>query len=403
MAHRILNLGAALSGVLALCGVGYYALCTLAARNFLRDWRRVRLPRFAPPVSILKPLCGTDPEMYEAFRSHCLQDYPEFELIFGISDPHDPAIELVERLRQEFPARSIRLIECATILGTNVKVSNLAQMVPQARYEHLLVNDSDIRVGPDYLQRVIAPLADERVGLVTTPYCGLETGTIGSKLEAIGIATDFIAGVLAARQLEGIHFGLGATLAFTKRSLAAIGGFEPLLDYLADDFELGSRIAAQGYEIVLSDVIVDTFIHDYDFRAYWAHQQRWARSIRDSRKLGYLGVGLTFGLPWAMLTVILARGTAWSWAVLGLAALARFSMASAVAGRVLRYRDWPAHAWLIPVRDVLALVVWIASFAGHKILWRGNEFVLKNGKLYPAKGNFCAPPAPTSPRTSARA
>ncbi len=398
MAHPMLNLGAALSGVLALCGIGYYALCTLAARNFLRDWRRVRLPRFTPPVSILKPLCGTDPEMYEAFRSHCLQDYPEFELIFGISDPHDPAIELVERLRQEFPARSIRLIECATILGTNVKVSNLAQMVPHARYEHLLVNDSDIRVGPDYLKRVIAPLADERVGMVTAPYCGLGTGSIGSKLEAVGIATDFIGGVLAARQLEGIRFALGSTLAFTKRSLAAIGGFESLLDYLADDFELGARLAAKGRKVVLSDVIVDTYIHDYDFRAYWAHQQRWARSTRDSRKLGYLGVGLTFGLPWAMLAVILSRGAEWSWAVLGLATLARFSMAHLVAGRVLRYRDWPAHAWLIPVRDVLALVIWIASFAGHKILWRGNEFVLINGRLHPANNPFCAPPAPTSPR-----
>jgi ceramide glucosyltransferase len=329
--------------------------------------------------------------MYEAFRSHCLQDYPDFELIFGVSDPHDPAIELVNKLKREFPGRSIRLIYCAEILGTNVKVSNLVQMLPYAQYEHLLVNDSDIRAEPDYLRRVFAPLASERVGMVTTLYRGLETGTIGSKLEAIGIMTDFAGGVLSARQLEGIHFAMGSTLAFRKSALASIGGFAPLLDYLADDYELGSRLAAKGYEVVLSDAIVDTFIHDYDFNGYWAHQQRWARGIRDARKWGYLGVGFSFGLPWAMLAVILAGGAAWSWAVLAVTALMRLLMAHMLAGRVLRYREWPGQAWLIPIRDVLALAVWFASFAGHKIVWRGNLFVLKDGKLYPVeiRGQSC--------------
>jgi ceramide glucosyltransferase len=223
--------------------------------------------------------------------------------------------------------------------------------------------------------------ADDRVGLVTALYRGLETGTLGSKLEAIGIVTDFAGGVLAARQLEGIHFGLGSTLAFTGSALASIGGLEPLLDYLADDYELGARISAKGYKAVLSDVVVDTFIHDYDFKGYWAHQQRWARTIRDSRKGGYIGVGLTFGLPWAMLAVLLAGGAGWSWAVLGGTALARLIMAHRLAGHVLRYPGWPAQAWLIPLRDLLALAVWFTSFAGHKIVWRGQSFVLKDGKL----------------------
>jgi ceramide glucosyltransferase len=406
---------AALCALLALCGMGYYVLCTISARNFLRDIKLGRVrdearrseagisgeplddERYRPPVSILKPLRGTDPEMYEAFRSHCLQDYPEFELIFGVSDPQDPAIDLVNRLKQEFPERSICLIYCTQILGANVKVSNLVQMLPGARYEHLLVNDSDIRVKPDYLRRIFHPFASgadtlvksgasatgKPVGMVTALYRGLETGTIGSKLEAIGIATDFMGGVLSARQLEGIHFGLGSTLAFTKAGLSSIGGFEPLLDYLADDFELGRRLSAKGYEVVLSDAIVDTFIHDYDFKDYWAHQQRWARTVRDARKWGYIGVGVTFGVPWAMVAVIFAGGAAWSWAVLAVTTLARYVMAHTIAGRVLRYRDWPAHAWLIPIRDVLASVIWFTSFAGHKIIWRGNVFTLKDGKLRP--------------------
>jgi ceramide glucosyltransferase len=385
--NSLIHILAALCSLLALCGVAYYTLCTIAARNFLRDSKRVLPSDFTPPVSIFKPLRGADPEMYQAFRSHCLQDYPDFELIFGVSDPHDPAINLVNRLQREFPERSIRLIFCNQLLGANGKVSNLVQMLPHARYEHLLVNDSDIRVAPDYLRRIFAPFANERVGMVTALYRGLETGTLGSKLEAIGIVTDFAAGVLAARQLEGIHFALGSTLAFTKTGLAAIGGFESLLDYLADDYELGARLSANGYEVVLSDAVVDTFIHDYDFKGFWLHQQRWARTIRDARKAGYIGVGVTFGLPWAMLAVMFARGAWWAWALLCLTALVRFVMAHMVAKRVLQYRDWLRHAWLVPLRDLFALAVWFASFAGHTIVWRGDVFVLKNGRLH--RGDRC--------------
>jgi ceramide glucosyltransferase len=382
MAH-LLSFAAAISGLLALCGIGYYVLCLWSAHIFLRDARPADLRLFTPPVSILKPLRGTDPEMYEAFRSHCLQDYPEFELIFGVAEAGDPAIALVEQLKREFPERRIELVMTPDVLGTNLKVSNLVQMLPAGRYDYLLVNDSDIRVARDYLRRVMAPFAEARVGMVTSLYRGAAGRTLGSKLEAVGISTDFSAGVLAARQLEGIRFALGSTLAFPRQSLQAIGGFEPLLDYLADDFELGHRIANRGLEVVMSDVVVDTHLPDYSFRDYWNHQLRWARSTRDSRRWGYLGVALTFGLPWAILAFALSKAALWAGILLMLVLVVRFAMALQIGGRVMRDPHTPADLWLVPFRDILALVIWAASYAGHTIAWRGDYFILENGKLKP--------------------
>ncbi len=235
--------------------------------------------------------------MYESFRSHCRQDYPEYEIIFGVSDANDPAIPLVERLRKEFPQRAIQLLICRENLGANTKVSNLAQMVRAARYEYFVVNDSDIRVQPDYLRHIVAPLSDLEVGLVTCLYRGIANETVGSRLEALGISTDFAAEVLVAQLVErGIKFGLGSTLAFRRRDLQAIGGFESLVDYLADDYQLGSRIAGLRLKVKLSDVVVETFLPQYTLRGFWDHQVRWARTIRDSRFFGYIGLGVTFGI-----------------------------------------------------------------------------------------------------------
>src|SRR5713226_1325782 len=222
---------------LALCGMGFYALCVWSARSFLRTSRE-RSSAFTPPVSILKPLRGVDPQMYESFRSHCVQDYPEYEIIFGVSEADDPAVDAVYQLMQEFPNCKIQLVVCPQVLGTNRKTRNLLQMLPHARHDNVLINDSDIYVTPDYLRRVMAPFASPKVGMVTCPYRGIAADTLGSKLESVGISTDFIAGVLAARQVEdGIHFALGSTLAMSRTALEAIGGLEPLVDYLADDFE----------------------------------------------------------------------------------------------------------------------------------------------------------------------
>src|ERR1700676_3426557 len=298
--------------------IAYYVLRLRSALRFVRERRAAgEGARPAHAVSILKPLRGTDPEMYESFRSHCLQDYPDYEIIFGVSDVNDPAIQLVEQLMVEFPQRTIHLVVSREILGANTKVRNLAQMVRAARHEFLIVNDSDIRVEPDYLRRVLAPLSDPGIGLVTCLYRGVANSTLGSRLESLGISTDFSAGVLVAETIEnGIRFGLGSTLAFRRSDLQAIGGFEALVDYLADDYQIGSRMAALGLKVHLSDVVVDTFLPQYTLRGFLDQQLRWARTVRDSRFWGYVGLGLTFGLVWAVLALILARGATWAWMLL---------------------------------------------------------------------------------------
>jgi ceramide glucosyltransferase len=317
--------------------------------------------------------------MYECFRSHCLQDYPVFEVIFGVSDADDPAIELVERLRAEFPKQNIRLVHCAQNLGSNTKVSNLAQMLPHARYEHIIVNDSDIRVPSDYLRRVLAPLTDPTIGLVTCPYRGVSNTTLGSQLESLGISTDFFPGVLVARMMQGMTFGLGSTLAFRRRDLHATGGFEAFVEYLADDYEIGRRIAELGMNVELSPVVVESILPRYTITEFFYHQLRWARTVKDVRPWGYIGLVTTFGVPWAMLTLILGRG-AWACVLLAITFALRFGVAACVGQKVLRDPQTGLLRWLL-IRDILALCVWLASFTGNTVTWRGASYILKHGKL----------------------
>jgi len=363
----------------------YYLLCLWSAAKFLREREAdegCRPTHALPPISILKPLKGTDPQMYESFRSHCLQDYPEFEIIFGVTDPNDPAIESVTKLQREFPNRRIQLVVSPKILGANVKVSNLAQMLAEARHDYLIVNDSDIRVEPDYLGRVTAPLANSRVGMVTCLYRGVAGATLASRLEALGISTDFCASVLAARQVEGgIRFGLGSTLAFRRSELEKIGGFISFVDYLADDYELGRRIAGLGLSVKLSEVVVETYLPSYTLRDFFAHQLRWARGVRDARMGGYFGLVFTFGLMWALLASVGSGGAFWASCALAVTLVLRFAVALLVGRMVLEDRRVVKNAWLIPLRDLLAVVVWIASLGGHTVTWRGDRFRLKDGKL----------------------
>jgi len=363
----------------------YYLLCLWSAASFLRSCKTgesVRSTQKLPPVSILKPLKGTDPEIYESFRSHCLQDYSDYEIIFGVSNPDDPAVTNVQQLQREFPERGIQLVVCPNKLGANVKVSNLEQMLQAGHYEHLIVNDSDIRVEHDYLRRVIAPLMDARVGMVTCLYRGIAAPTLGSQMESLGISTDFCAGVLTARQLEGgLHFGLGSTLAFRRCDLERIGGFKSIVDFLADDYELGCRIAGLGLKVQLSDVVVETHLPAYDLQGFLAHQLRWNRGVRDSRLGGYIGLVTTFGIMWSLLNLIAAHAAPWSWAVLGGVILLRLAVALAVGKTVLHDSQVPKHLWLLPLRDLVAVALWTASFFGHIVTWRGDRFQLKNGRL----------------------
>jgi ceramide glucosyltransferase len=386
---RILFFLQTIAGLLAACGIGFYLLCIWSARAYLHLRRQPNgflgpSEPFAPPVSILKPLRGTDPHIYQCFRSHCLQNYPDYEIIFGVDDPQDPVVADVERLQLEFPNVSIQLVVCSQRLGPNTKVSNLIQMQLAARHSYFLVNDSDIHVPADYLRRVMEHFRQPKVGLVTCFYRGIAGHTLGSRLEALGISGEFMGGVLAARQIErGMHFALGSTLAVSRQALGDIGGFAGLLDYLADDFELGYRVARAGYEVVLADLVVETFVPDYSFGEFLQHQMRWGRSTRDSRRWGYVGLAFTYGFFWAILAGIFSRGAPWAWALLGAAFFVRLIAALVVGVGVLHDSQIVRDLWLVALRELVSVAVWVGSFFGHTITWRGKKFLVRNKRLVP--------------------
>lgn len=377
-----MDLLAKIAGGGALCALAYYLVCLWSALAVLRQKEPVA-PGPLPPVSILKPLRGPDPELDAALRSHCVQDYPEYEVLLGVSDAADPAVPVAEQLAREFPGR-VRLLVCPQALGANRKVSNLIQMLAQARHGHVLINDSDIRVSPDYLRRVFTHFEDPAVGMVTSLYRGRAGATLGSRLEALGISTDFIPGVLAARQLEGVRFGLGCTLAVSRQALDAIGGLHLIVDYLADDYELGYRIWKSGLGVALSKVVVETQVPSYSLGRFFQHQLRWARAVRHARPASYFGMALSFGQTWSLAALVLSRFAPWAWSLLGATVLLRWLMALVVGVGVLDDRQILRAFLLIPLRDFLSVLVWLGSYAGRRIHWRGDDFILEKGKLRPA-------------------
>lgn len=394
MPHVLAQSVAIFTTAMTVAVMVYFLASMIAARAFIAS-RRTVLPSFSPGVSILKSLKGLDPGMIEAFRTHCAQAYAgEFELLFGVSSLADPAVAAVEQLKLEFPFHAIQLVVCPERLGSNGKVSNLAQLIPYARYDYLLINDSDITVSSRYLERVMAHFGPEAgdhvhsgkqakpVGLVTALYRGRAHGTFPSQLEALGIATDFQAGVLLSKMIEGgLHYGLGSTLAVSRKALAEIDGLETLADHLADDYELGARVSQAGYRVALSAEVVETSIPAYSWRGFVDHQLRWARTVRDARPWGYAGLVFTHGLGWALLNVLASGASALSLWLLGLSFFLRLAQAMTVGAQVLCDHQLLPRLWLVPLRDIIAMGVWVAGFAGNTIVWRGERFLLKGGKL----------------------
>ena len=340
---------------------------------------------FAPPVSILKPLRGIEQNFYATLRTFFEQDYPTYEIVFGVSDPKDPATWTIAQLRREFPKAPVKVVVVPDSAATNPKMSKLQQMVAEASHEVLVITDADIRVAPDYLRRVVQPLVNERVGLVTCLYRGVPVGKLGSLLEALGMSGDFAGQVLLARALQGVRFGLGATLATRKQQITQIGGLAPWADYLADDFVLGSRIAAAGYRVHLSHTVVETMLPHRRLSETFHQQLRWARTIRACSPRGYPGLLFAYAAPLAILPAMTDPNSALALIALDCALIARFLGAWAAGVLVCRDKVVRNYFWLLPVRDLLSLAIWLWSFLGSEVVWRQARFRLeRDGKIRPA-------------------
>jgi ceramide glucosyltransferase len=363
----------------------YYLLAIYSARRFFR----AAVPRntdFTPPVSVLKPVRGLDPDAYENFASFCRLDYPDYEILFCVAGDADAAVPVIRKLMADFPQRRIRLLIGSDAIGANAKVNKLIRLAREARHDVLVISDSDIVVAPDYLRAVVAPFRDARVGGVTCMYLGITTAQIWPELEALGATSEFFAAVIVARELRGVDFGLGATIATTQSHLADIGGFESFADYLADDYELCNRIAARGHRVELLRHTVHTHYPPEKFSEFFAHQLRWSLAFRASRPDGYLGMLFMQGLPWAAAAAIYACATHRAWLAAGYVAaylMVRYWLAWEVGARGFKdplvRRKW----WLVPLRDVAWFFVWFAGFFKRRLIWRGTEFRLRRGRLIP--------------------
>lgn len=373
--------------VLAAAPLVYYALASMAALRFFRREPARKLPDYPPRVSLLKPVRGVDFGSRENFASFCTQDYPDYEILFAVNDPSDPAIPLIQQIIAEFPQRQIHLLVGAEHLGANRKVNKLARLAREARHDILVLTDGDVRVGPNYLREVVAPLQDYKIGAVTSFYRAIAEENLFAQLEAVGAASDFFAGVLMAKSTEGIRFALGASIATTKEWLAKMGGFEAIASTLADDYELGYRIAKAGGEVVLSRETVWTMYPAQTSHGFWDHQLRWARTVRLCRPLSYLGLLVTQGLPWTLLAVLVAPAR-WIAVVYLLAYLIlRFAMAWTVGVRGVRDEVLRRKLWLVPLRDAIHFLVWLASFGSNRIRWGSVNYVVRQGRMVPVAGN----------------
>jgi ceramide glucosyltransferase len=384
--------------LLAAMPLVYYVVAAVASVRFFSRERARKLPDFAPPVSVLKPVRGVDSGSYENFSSFCRQDYREYEVLFAVRDAADPAAALVRRLIAEFPDRRIRLLIGAEPVGANGKVNKLCRLGSEAQHEILVISDGDVRVGPRYLRKLVAPFADPGTGVVTCFYRAMADPNIYAEMEAVGASSDFFAGVLVAHWLEGMSFALGATMVTTKSWVSRIGGFAAIADVHSDDYELGHRIHLQGGRVVLSPEAVWTMYTAETSAAFWDHQVRWARTVRLCRPWSYAGLLLTHGLPWALIAALVAptAGIAWTYLVayLGL----RLMQAWVVGVWGVRDDLLRRKLWLVPIRDAVNFAVWLASFASNRITWGGDEFEIRGGRMFGVEDTSGAAPDASSSR-----
>ena len=368
-----------------LAACAFYLLSILAACRFFRG-KTATPPSELCPASILIPLCGADAGAYENYAAFCRQDYSAYQLVFGVRDPLDAAIPIVRKLIANFPERDIVLVICPKTIGSNLKVSNLYNMLERVKHEWIVIVDSDIRVGPSYLRSIMPLLADQRVGLVTCLYRAAQAPDLAARLEAIGITADFVPGVLAAWLLEGMHFALGSTMAMTRTTLKAIGGFQAISDYLADDFMLGNLIAKAGYEVCLARYVVEAVVAPMGFYGMLKHQLRWSRSMRFSRPVGYLGAVLTHGTALALLNLLVHHGAVPSLVLLGVALSIRLGMAWLIGVHWLDDSVLKKYVWLLPLRDLLNFGIWCLGLVGKRVEWRGQLLeIIGDGKIVPVR------------------
>ena len=363
--------------LLGLGGVAYLAAAIACVRS--RRPPPVNRDDFAPPVTVLKPVCGAEPLLYENLRSFCDQTYPAYQVIFGVRDPGDPAVPIIRRLMEEFSERDIELVIDNRVSAANLKIANLLNMVGRAKHDMFIVSDSDMRVDGDYLRSLVAPFADRAVGAATCLYSATPAGGVASMLGAMFINDHFSPSVLVALTMQKLRFCLGATMAVRRDVLESIGGFAALSGHLADDYMLGKLVSDRGFKVALASYAVNNIVHEPTLKSLLLHELRWARTIHAVRPVGHTLSFITYALPVSFIALLVSRNMAAGSALIA-ACLALRVVLHYVARRAFHVRA-PATPWLIPVRDFLALGVWAASFFGRAVQWRGHEFRLRGGDL----------------------
>ena len=362
-----------LAGSLAYC-----ILIVVASRRYLSVASPVAGP--TPPISLLKPLCGHDEGLEDNLRSFFAQDYPVFEVLFAVHRADDPAVAVAEKIRNEYAGRvETRLVVTGDSPVPNAKAHSLKRLVREARHELLVMCDSDVRVKPDFLRRMAAEFQDQRVGLITCPYRAMAGRSLWSRLEAVGMNTELLGGVLVARMLEGMRFALGCAVGVRRSVLDSMGGFEYLQEFLAEDFVMGHRAAELGHTVLLSSCVIEHRIGSQGMKKNLGHRLRWARSTRRSRPAGYWGQIFTYPLPWALLLWAI-QPVAWPLVVLTVLLRLWAAWASAhVVNDPLTRRQ----LWLLPAQDLLGFAIWICGFLGGTIVWRNRECtLLRDGRMH---------------------